>query len=464
MLLTISTNYRPATDLGYLLHKNPYRVQEIDLAFGTARVFYPEASEERCTAALLLEIDPIALARGRRGEAALEHYVNDRPYAVSSFMSVAIARTFGTALSGRSKERPALAEEKIPLRAEMPTLPCRGSSELIGRLFAPLGYRVDVERHALDPRFPEWGDAPYHHVSLEAEIRLRDLLRHLYVLIPVLDDRKHYWVGEQEIDKLLHRGEGWLGDHPERELIVNRYLKHRAPLARIALDRLTEEEEPDADELHEAHDAEEEHLETPLRLHEQRLLRVRSELEESGARRVADLGCGDGKLLEKLLRSRAFDRIVGLDVSLRSLQRAHRRLGLDDAPPKLRERIELLHGSITYRDERLEGFDAAVLVEVIEHLDPPRLAAAERVVWGHARPALLIVTTPNREFNSRFERLPADTLRHRDHRFEWTREELASWATGVAERFGYTVSFGAVGPEDPELGAPTQLARFERCD
>jgi len=464
MLLTISTNYRPATDLGYLLHKNPHRVQGVDLAFGTARVFYPQASEERCTAALLLEIDPIALARGRGGEAALEQYVNDRPYAVSSFMSVAIARTFGTALSGRSKERPALAKEKIPLRAEMPTLPCRGSSELIDRLFAPLGYRVDVERHALDPVFPEWGDAPYHHVSLEAETRLQDLLRHLYVLIPVLDDRKHYWVGEQEIEKLLHRGEGWLEGHPERELIVKRYLKHRVPLTRIALDRLTEEEEPDADELHEARDAEEEHLETPLRLHEQRLLRVRSELEESGARRVADLGCGDGKLLEKLLRSRAFDRIVGLDVSLRSLQRAHRRLGLDDAPPKLRERIELLHGSITYRDERLEGFDAAVLVEGIEHLDPPRLAAAERVVWGHARPALLIVTTPNREFNSRFERLPADTLRHRDHRFEWTREELANWATGVADRFGYTVSFGAVGPEDPELGAPTQLARFERCD
>lgn len=464
MFLTISTTHRPATDLGYLLHKNPFRMQSVDLSFGKAQIFYPEASEERCTAALLLEVDPVDLVRHRSGGPALEQYVNDRPYAVCSFMSVAIARSFGTALGGRSKERPELANRAIPLRAEMPTVPCRGGAELIHRLFSPLGYAVETEGQPLDPQFPEWGDSPYYRVTLEATCRLQDLLSHLYVLIPVLDNRKHYWVGEEEIEKLLHRGEGWLSDHPDRELIVSRYLKHRSPLTRLALERLSHEDEADLDDRERSRDEDEEVLEAPIRLHEQRLSRVHSELDGLGARRVGDLGCGDGKLLQKLLRSGSFDKILGLDVSLRSLEHAHRRLRLEDAAPRVRERVELLHGSITYVDPRLEGLDAATLVEVIEHLDPPRLSAAERVVWGHARPASVLVTTPNREFNVRFENLRHGGFRHGDHRFEWSREEFRDWATGVADRFGYSVRFQSIGTEDPELGAPTQMATFERCD
>jgi 3' terminal RNA ribose 2'-O-methyltransferase Hen1 len=461
VLLTISTTHRPATDLGYLLHKNPARVQEMELAFGTARVFYPEASEERCTAALMLDVDPVGLTRRKSSDVALEQYVNDRPYVVSSFLTVAIARLFGTALSGRSKERQELADSEIPLVAEMPVVPVRrGGEGLIARLFEPLGYTVESAGLPLDPALG-WEESPYYRIRLEARCRLRDLLRHLYLLIPVLDDRKHYWVGEDEIAKLLRRGEGWLADHPERELIVGRALKRQRPLTRLALDRLSEGEAA-PDESRASRDEEEERLERPIRLHDERLDRIVTELEALGVRRVADLGCGSGKLLSRLLRSPCFDRIRGLDVSTRALEIAHRRLHLEDATPKLEERIELAHGSITYVDPRIEGFDAAVLVEVIEHLDAPRLAAAERAVFGHARPGAVLVTTPNREYNARFESLPAGTMRHPDHRFEWTREELRAWASGVAERFGYQVTFDGIGPEDPELGAPTQLARFER--
>ena len=463
MLLTITTTHRPATDLGYLLHKHPGRVHEIDVAFGSGRVFFPQASEERCTAALLLDIDPLRLAR-RRPDAALEEYVNDRPYVVSSFMSVALGRAFGTALGGRSKERQDLAEQLIPLRAEMPVLPARGGPGVLQRLFEPLGYRVEIERLPLDAEVPAWGDSPYYRAVLKADCRLVDLLRHLYVLIPVLDDRKHYWVDEAEIEKLFHRGEGWLAGHPDKELIVGRYLRHRGRLTRIAQARLTGDEEVDPEERRQRRDEEEVQLEQPIRLNDVRLATVASELERLGARTVLDLGCGEGKLIERLLRVGQFQRIVGLDASVQALETAHRRLRLADASPKLRERIELLHGALTYRDARMAGFDAAALVEVVEHLDSPRLAAMERVVWQHARPRAVVLTTPNREYNVLFSTLPAGVMRHKDHRFEWTRGEFEQWARAVAERYGYAVRFTGIGEADPGLGSPTQMAVFERCD
>src|SRR6266705_2962423 len=164
MLLTITSTCPPATDLGYLLHKNPSRMQSFTLSFGQAHVFYPEVSPERCTAALLLGVDPVGLVRrgGRpAGEGhALEQYVNDRPYVASSFLSVAIAQVFGSALGGRSRERPELVNLPIPLSAHLPALPCRDGESFLRRLFEPLGYVVEATRHALDPAFPEWGDSP----------------------------------------------------------------------------------------------------------------------------------------------------------------------------------------------------------------------------------------------------------------------------------------------------------------
>lgn len=463
MLLTITTTHEPATDLGYLLYKNPARAQSFDLPFGNAHVFYPEATPERCTAALLLDVDPVGLVRRPKGaDAPLEPYVNDRPYVASSFLSVAISRVFGTALSGKSKDRPELAETPIPLVARIAVVPCRDGEDLLRRLFEPLGYAVEAERHPLDPEFPEWGESRYFTLTLRATTRLVNLLRHLYVLVPVLDDAKHYYVGEDEIEKLLRQGEGWLAAHPERELIARRYLRHRPRLTRAALARLTMEEESDPDAAAEARDAAEQEAEERIGLNEQRLGAVVAALRASGARRVVDLGCGEGRLLRILLNDAQFEEILGMDVSIRALEIARERLRLERLPPRQRERVRLIHGSLTYRDPRIEGFDAATVVEVIEHLDPPRLEAFERVLFEFARPGTVVVTTPNREYNDKFERLPAGAFRHRDHRFEWTRSEFAAWAQAVAERFGYAVRFLPVGPEDPALGAPTQMGVFVR--
>lgn len=467
MLLTISTTHQPATDLGYLLHKNPSRAQSFDLSFGRAHVVYPEASAERCTAALVLDVDPVGLVRGRRGPEGegglLTQYVNDRPYVASSFLSVAISNVFGTAMTGRSKERSEVAATEIPLRARVAVVPCRGGEDFLRRLFEPLGYTLLAEPHALDATVPEWGESRYFTVTLSGTKRLADLLTHLYVLIPVLDDEKHYWVGDDEVEKLLRHGEGWLGGHPEREVITRRYLKHRHSLVRDAIARLVSEEEADVGEAGPAaRDAEEGALERPLSLNEQRLATVLGALRASGATTVLDLGCGEGRLLKMLLDDRRFTRIVGMDVSYRALEMATDRLKLDRLPPKQRERITLLHGSLVYRDQRLAGFEAAAVVEVIEHLDPPRLAAFERVAFEFARPGTVVVTTPNAEYNVRWPTLPAVRFRHGDHRFEWTRSQFEAWAGAVAERFGYSVRFAPVGPVDVEVGSPTQMAIFRR--
>ena len=478
MLLAITlerTELAPATDLGFLLHKNPFRPepQVFSLPFGLAHVFWPEVSDERATAALALAIDPVGLVRRPAGgeASALAQYVNDRPYAVSSFLAVAIGEVFGTALSGRSASRPALVDAALPFAVRLAVLPSRGGAELIGRLFAPLGYEVQATPHPLDPTFPAWGDSPYFTVELRGRVRLRELLLHLTVLIPVLDGAKHYFIGPDEIDKLLRRGTGWLAAHPERDLIAARYLRYRRGLVREAVARLVEEEAraegegddapvptAEAEPTSAAQDVKEPGL------HQQRLDAVLAVLKESGARRVLDLGCGEGRLLGMLLADPHFVEIVGVDASHRALDCAAQRLRLERLPAAKRERMRLLHGALTYRDARLAGYDAAAVVEVIEHLDPWRLDAFARALFGEARPTTVVLTTPNREYNVRWPDLPAGDRRHPDHRFEWTREEFRVWSDGVAARFGYAVERRPVGLNDSQVGAPSQMAVFEMDD
>lgn len=462
MLLTLSTTHSPATDLGFLLHKHPEKVQSFDLAFGKAHVFYPEVGDERCTAALLLDVDPVGMVRGKHRDQSflLGHYVNDRPFVASSFLSVAISQVLGSAMSGRCKDRPELVTTPIPLTARIEVLPVRGGEGFLHRMFEPLGYTVEATRHPLDERFPEWGESPYFSATISGTKTLADLLTHLYVLVPVFDNQKHYFVGEDELEKLLAKGAGWLATHPEKDQITRRYLRHQSSLYREALARLAEEEVVEEDEPQCGQ--REETLEGGLSLNEQRHGTVLAALRGSGAKTVLDLGCGEGKLLRELIKEKQFERIVGMDVSIRTLEVAQRRLKLERLSEKQAERIKLIHGSLIYRDKRLAGFDAAAVVEVIEHLDPPRLSALERAVFEFARPSTVLVTTPNREYNVMWKTLPAGQFRHADHRFEWTRQEFQDWAGRVAGKHGYSVRFVTVGPVDEVVGSPTQMGVFWR--
>jgi 3' terminal RNA ribose 2'-O-methyltransferase Hen1 len=464
MLLTISTSHRPATDLGYLLHKNPENIHRANVPFGEVTMFYPEASEARCTFALTLEIDPVGLVRGNglRSTGIIDQYVNDRPYAASSFLSVAIGRALGTAFAGRSKDRQQLADSRIPFEATVIPLPCRGGAGVVRRLFEPLGYTVETEEHQLDPRQPDLGQSNYVSLKLSGEVRLQQLLQHLFVLIPVLDDRKHYYVGTDELEKLLRKGDEWLKAHPEKELITTRYLKHRRNLAREALARLADSDTDDESLDPPTLDKTEEALEKPIRLHDLRLDTVCRILVEAGAKRVLDLGCGEGKLIGRLLKEKQIEEIVGVDISCRMLEIAENKLKIDRMTERQRQRIRLMQGALTYRDTRFSDFDAISLVEVIEHLELDRLPSLVRTVFEFSRPNCVVVTTPNRDYNAKFDNLPEGKFRHPDHRFEWDQKEFKDWAKTSAAAHGYSVNVAPLGEIDPKFGAPSQIGVFTR--
>ncbi|GGO91153.1 3' terminal RNA ribose 2'-O-methyltransferase Hen1 [Wenjunlia tyrosinilytica] len=457
-----------------MLHKHPEKAQRFSTSYGEAYVFYPEASRRRCTAALLLDVDPVALVRrgkgkGRGGapDSALAQYVNDRPYAASSLLAVALRTVFASALKGRCEARPELAERALPLSIEVPALPAKGGVELARRLFEPLGWAVEAEPVVLDERFPEWGPSRYVRLVLSGRARVADALRHLYVLLPVLDDAKHYWVAEDEVDKLLRAGEGWLDEHPEQALITRRYLARRWALTRQAMERLelarlAEADDTEADDLDNAVDEAADTEEKPVPLAQRRREAILDALRDAGAGRVLDLGCGQGQLVGAMLKESRFSEVVGVDVSVRALKEASRRLRLDRLPERQAARVRLIQGSLAYTDTRLKGYDAAVLSEVIEHVDLPRLPALEYAVFKAARPGTVVVTTPNAEYNVRWESLPAGHVRHADHRFEWDREQFGAWARRVGRRYGYGVELRPVGPDDPEVGPPTQMALFTR--
>ena len=462
MLVSLTSTTPDATDLGFLLHKHPDRVRSVDVGFGRAHVFYPEARPERCTATLFVEVDPVGLARGQKGRQpqGLEPYVNDRPYVASSMLSVAIGRLFGSALSGSCETRPELVNQELALEVEMPAVPVRGGEAVLRRLFEPLGYSVACTAIPLDDHFPDWGESRYLSVRLSGLHTVRSVLEHLFVLLPVLDDKKHYWIGSAEIDKLLRRGRHWLPAHPESELITRRYLRFGG-LAREALARLTETVD-DADLVAEEQDQAEEEVERPLSLNEQRLNAVMDAVRAVGGGRVVDLGCGEGRLLQRLVKEAAITEVLGVDVSIGALERAERRLRLDEMSERRRERVNLVQGALTYTDDRIKGFDVATVIEVIEHLDVERLDVFGQVLFANAVPGVVIVTTPNREYNANFERLGTSGFRHGDHRFEWTRSEFARWVDEVTAGYGYRAELSGIGPEDPIHGPPTQMAVFLR--
>ena len=469
-------DYR-ASDLGYLLHKHPARLHERSVSGGTARVFFTEADDARARAVLALDVDALGLAkkhRGGRGDGPLAQYVSDRAFVANSFLSVAMSKVYAQSMGGRSKERQDLAERALPFTARVVPVACGGGTDVARTLFEPLGYDVRAEPIASTAAREVFA------LELSATVRLGALLRHLHVLVPVLDDAKHWWVDADEIETLLARGADWLADHPARALIARRALKRRRALADELLERLDAETAPvempvgapadapvdvSAEPVGPAGgDGREGALERPIGLHERRLERVAEALRDAGARSVVDLGCGEGKLLQRLLRDGRFERLLGVDPSVHELARAAERLHLDDAGDALRERVALAPGSLSYADRAWRGFDAVALVEVIEHVDPERHGALELIVFGDARPATVVVTTPNRDYNARFERLPAGAFRHPDHRFEWTRAEFGSWCERVAGAHGYTVGIEPIGDVDEALGGPSQMATFARVD
>lgn len=466
MLLTISTNAPYAQNLGWLLHKHPDKLQTFDIAGGKAHVFYPEANDLKCTAALLVELDSIGLVKKLNApgnQLSLEHYVNDRPYVGSSFVSTAITKVFSSALNGNCNNKPQLVKQVMPLTIELNVLSVKGNFNIINKIFEPLEYEVDFKPYLLDEKFPDWGVSRYCTLRLTATKTLQEVLTHLYVLLPVFDNDKHYYVSNNDIEKLLNKGKDWLINHPEKKLITYRYLKNLKGLANKALKLLSiDDTATNEEELIDNLTPATEEKVKKVRLHELRLLAAKDALKESGAQKVLDLGCGEGKLIRHLMKETQFTQITGLDVTYQSLLRAKERLYFDHLSPKIKERIQLLHGSLMYKDERLLKHDAAALVEVIEHIELDRLDTFEKIVFDYLQLKTIIISTPNAEYNAVYEFLEDGNYRHDDHRFEWTRAEFKQWCNSIAETYNYEYIISFIGDENEEHGTPSQMAIFNK--
>lgn len=460
MQLSIICRHAEAQDLSFLMHKHPDKLQSFSVPAGKAYVFYPRYEKQICMISLLLDINPIELYKKlkKKGNPALLHYVNDRPYVGSSFTSTALAKVFSSALNGKCDSYPELPQRMMDFEVKLPILKIKGSSKIISRIFAPLGYEISAESLPLDPHFPEWGLSQYYRVNLKNHLRLQTLLQHLYVLLPVFDLEKHYWVGQHESEKLLEKGKGWLEKHPEKELISKRYLKNIYSLTQSTLEVLNEWENPGENEA----EIDPQIKERKIGLHQQRLASVLTELKKHRVASVLDLGCGEGKLLKLLLREGQFKKMLGMDVSYATLLKAKDNLYLDTMAPRQRERIELIQGSLTYRDRRLKGYEAAVLVEVIEHLEPDRLPTLEKILFDFLNPSLVLITTPNAEYNPHYEFLSPDSFRHEDHRFEWSRQEAWKWAEQISRDYSYDFSIEGIGEKKENAGCPSQMIIFQK--
>ncbi|MED5803035.1 3' terminal RNA ribose 2'-O-methyltransferase Hen1 [Gordonia sp. Z-3] len=433
----------PATDLGFLLYKHPDRVQRFATSQGGATVFFPVASPELCS--VVLHVDG-AGAKVDRAE-GMGRYVNVVPFAASSRLVVVLGKVFGDALAGRCATRPELVDNRWPMTLTVPSVPTGGRCSP-AELFEPLGWTVQTSAQPLEP--PQWGDSEFVTISLSGVHTVRDALRHLSVCLPVLAGAKHYFVDDAEVDKLQRLGDGWLDTHPRRDDIAAGYVKHVRSLTdeavmRLAGDVTTAQPADDANAVPERR--------ASLARHRREW--VVESLARAGARSVLDAGCGEGRLLAELVTALPGAQIAGVDVAPAMVDRARERL-------QRWRGTSVWQSSLMYTDPRCRGFDAVVLMEVIEHIEFDRLPTAMSSVFDEMAPRTVVITTPNHDHNEAYGL--AGQWRHPDHRFEFTRADFAQWCASVAEEYRYRVTIDGVGEPVEGLGAPTQCAVFTRDD
>jgi 3'' terminal RNA ribose 2''-O-methyltransferase Hen1 len=444
--LSIATTRPKAADLGFILYKHPDRVFRSDSSRNKnlkAVGFYPEAGDERCEFVLLVEVDPVERVRGLAWNGGIAQYVEPLPFLASSYMSQAISLCLRSAMNGivSSKDPSedarlrAMAVEHWPL--EIKVSPIRTSPALIERMFQPLGWEVTIDSMPLDVPGVERDNA-LHTVTLKGSSTVQDALTQLYVLLPALDPVRHYFYDEAEVAKLLEKSRNWLETHPARNLIVGRYLSKSRELREAAMSQFEEAVEAPQEAAIE------------VSAHSARHMRIAEAVSAMGDVRIVDLGCGEGKLLSRLAFLPGKIEIVGVEPSLRDLEKARKNLSRNPAR-QMDPRVKLRHGSIAYADDSLRNFDVAILSEVIEHIDPERLDHAERCVFGFMKPEVVIVTTPNAGFNTVFG-LSDGEFRHRDHRFEWSVDEATDWCRRVAATYGYEFEIDGAGGYDENVG------------
>jgi 3' terminal RNA ribose 2'-O-methyltransferase Hen1 len=444
MQLSLTVRGSGAEAVSYLIAKNPNNLYERNEKGFKVRLVYPTFTKEEVQFVIYVKPDPIDLVRNTADSYDITHYINDREFAVSSLFITTIRKALGTALNGKPDE--AYAEwVDHPFEIELSFGPV--STDLrdheLAELFEPIGYQVDIQRGVSVLR--EKSSARF--VTISGSQTVQNALKHVSILIPVIDNYKHYFLDEREVEKLDRYGEGWLESHPLKQLIVKRALRFNA---------LISQSKYFGKKQHTSNQNENRRI----RLNDIRyeaILKVIQSLEHKET--IVDLGAGEGKLSVQLGFLGGVKEILSIEPSNKSRIKAIERFEQVNTKEAYVE-PKSLAGSLFYFDSRLQNKDIIILCEVIEHIDEERLPKIFETILNDYRPKTFIVTTPNKEYNILYEM--SENLRHDDHRFEWTRAEFFQMMREWSAKSPYQISIQGIGEEHSEYGHPTQMAIFRR--
>ncbi|TDQ36236.1 3' terminal RNA ribose 2'-O-methyltransferase Hen1 [Aureibacillus halotolerans] len=437
MQLTIKATGSDVSALSYLLAKNPANLYERKVKEHFVRFFFGTFSDTFVEATIFVTPDPLALVT-HKNSYDITHYINDREFVASSIFCSLCKSALATALNGLPNTAYAnYVDMTFPLTFTVGPIASGLSDEHVELLFKPLGYDVTFQYQSSESDV-EKGSA--RMLTIQGLTTLQAGLRQLFVLLPVLDDYKHYYIDEKEMEKLERYGEGWLDEHPEKALIYRRALRFKELYAPLQNDEETQEKTPKRSLNHQRYEA------------------IASTIATFPNRaRVIDLGAGEGKLLERLRLIPGIEELLAVEPSQAMLLRAMKAIEVsteDGIKPTL------LQGSLFYYDHRLLDSDVIVLCEVIEHIDEERLPACMAMILDEYRPGALIITTPNKEYNQLYD-MPEER-RHHDHRFEWTRDQFTDWCYKINEGQSYDLTFSGIGDDNEIYGQPTQMCVFTR--
>ncbi|WP_141431100.1 3' terminal RNA ribose 2'-O-methyltransferase Hen1 [Bacillus sp. 03113] len=448
MQLSVKAVGDGAKILSYLIAKNPYNLYDRDEKSNRVRLVYTVFDEKEVEVVIFVTPDPVELVRNSANAFDITQYINDREFAVSSLFCTNIRKALGTALNGKPKEEyQKWVNHPFELHMNFGPVASHLSDENIVELLHPLGYIVEIERGETNYSFELKQRSSSRFIHLKGQQTIQQALRHLFILIPVIDNYKHYFIDEHEIEKLVRYGEGWLDSHPLREYIIKQSLRFSELINQFP--SLAKK------------DDEEEHSSAPkVRLNELRYQAVVEKIKSLSQRAsIVDFGSGEGKLSVRLSNIPDVKEVLAVEPSetaqLRAIQRfekaSYNQTHVSPTP---------ILGSLFYYDERLLNKDVMILCEVIEHIDEYRLPNIMKTIFREYQPKTLIVTTPNREYNEVYAM--DEIVRHSDHRFEWTRQEFKSKCETWIKNVLYSMEFEGIGLEHEEYGHPTQMCTFVR--
>ena len=446
MQLTIKATGENVKVISHLLAKNPNNIYERKNKGHFIRLFYSTFTETELDVTIFVTPDPLALIKHTSNAYDIVHYINDREFAVSSIFTSLIRSALGTALNGQPKEEYAKWVD-TPFMFQFsfgPVVSSLSDAEIQG-LFEPLGYQVDIEYGETDYSFQLKAKSTARFLTISGAVTLQKALQQLFVLIPVMDNYKHYFIDESEVEKIQRYGEGWLDTHPEREFIIRKALRFKEIYSLMKENTEIEEEEK---------------IPKSPRLNELRYDKIIETINDLPTKKsVVDFGSGEGKLAACLGFVVGVQEILAVEPSERETLKAVKRF------EKIRSKEEFVEpttmwGSLFYYDERLENKDVIILCEVIEHIDEERLGKAMHLIVNNYKPQALIITTPNQEYNAVYDM--TDAKRHLDHRFEWTREEFEKSCEDWNHLGNYNLEFEGIGEAHEVYGHPTQMCKFVR--